>query len=107
MNQHYNNAVAALQTMDGLRQAGRIVMSEGSAMGAMQTQAILAVAEEQSKTNQHLELANLIAYAQLRRDRRRPSLVTEELVDRRMAAFPEIVEEFAEDPDDEDLDDGI
>lgn len=98
MNQRYNNAVAALQELDKLSQAG-IPMTEASAVGAMQTQAILAVAEEQAKTNQHLETANLIAYAQLRRERRRPSLAAEELVSRRMAAIPEISEELLEDED--------
>lgn len=100
MNTHYNNAVAALREMDRLRQAGRITTTQGSAIGAMQTQAILAVAEEQAKTNEHLDLANLIAYAHLRRDRRRPSLATEQLVARRMAAYPEISEELTEDEDD-------
>lgn len=98
MNQRYVNAVAALQELDKLSQAG-VPMTEASAVGAMQTQAILAVAEEQAKTNQHLELANLIAYAQLRRDRRRPSLAAEELVSRRMAAIQEISEELLEDED--------
>lgn len=98
MNQRYDSAVAALQELDKLSQAG-LPMTEASAIGAMQTQAILAVAEEQAKTNKHLETANLIAYAQLRRDRRRSSLATEELVDRRMSAYPEISEELAEDED--------
>jgi hypothetical protein len=66
----------------------------------MQARATLAVAEEQATTNKHLELANLIAYAQLRRDRRRPSLATEELVDRRMADYPEISEELSDGEDD-------
>lgn len=103
MNQRYSNALAALQEMDNRRQAG-LPATAVTAVGAMQTQAILAVAEEQAKANEHLELANLIAYAQLRRDRRRPSSATEELVDRRMAAFPEIREELDEDADEEDLD---
>ena len=64
MNQRYENAVAALQEMDRLSRTG-LHMTEASAIGALQAQAPLAVAEEQAKTNQHLELANLIAYAQL------------------------------------------
>jgi hypothetical protein len=96
MNQHYQAAAAALRETDRLG-----IATEATAMASMQTQAILGVATEQAKTNQHLELANLIAYAQLRRDRRRSSLAAEELVDRRMAAaFPEIREELAEDEDD-------
>lgn len=99
MNQRYNSAVAALQELDKLSQAG-LPVTESSAIGAMQAQATLAVAEEQAKTNALLETANLIAYAQLRRDRRRASLATEEIVDQRMSAFPEISDELAEDEDD-------
>jgi hypothetical protein len=100
MNQRYNNAVAALEEMDNLRQAG-LPMTEASAIGAIQTQATLAVAEEQAKTNQHLEMGNLIAYAQLRRQKNRSSLAAEELIDRRMSsAYPEIREEFADEEDD-------
>lgn len=100
MNQHYDNAVAALRReLDELNLRGAPA-TEVSAIGAMQARAILAVAEEQAKTNQNIELANLIAYAQLRRDRRRPSLTTERLVDQRMAAYPEISEELTEEEDD-------
>jgi hypothetical protein len=99
MNQHYDNAVAAMREMDELNQRGA-PLTEVGAIGAMQTRAVLAVAEEQAKTNQHLELANLIAYAHLRREQRRPSLATEELVAGRMSAFPEIKDELAEDEDD-------
>jgi hypothetical protein len=60
MNKHYDNALAAMRELDARGQA-----TEASALAAMQTRAILAVAEEQAKTNQHLELANLITYAQL------------------------------------------
>ncbi|HEX9088640.1 MAG TPA: hypothetical protein VF867_14060 [Arthrobacter sp.] len=100
MNQHYQDALAGLNEMVKLKERG-VPTSEATAMTAVLTRATLAVAEEQAKTNEHLELANLIAYAQLRRDRRRPSMATEELVDQRMAAFPEISAELTE--DDEDL----
>jgi hypothetical protein len=96
MNRHYQAA------RDGLKE---IPSTYGKSTGysialaTIQAQAALAVAEEQAKANQHLELGNLIAYAQLRRDRRHPSIATEELVDRRMSAFPEISEELAEDED--------
>lgn len=97
MNTHYRAAVAALRETDRPGFA-----TEATAMGAMQTQATLAVAAEQAKTNQHLELANLIAYAQLRRDKRRPSRATEGLVDSRVAAMhPEIREELDEDAEDD------
>jgi hypothetical protein len=97
MNQHYDDALAGLNEMAKLKNRG-MPTSEATAMTAILARASLAVAEEQAKTNQHLELANLIAYAQLRRQKNRSSLVTEELVDQRMAAaFPEIGEELAED----------
>ena len=98
MNKNHQAAVAALRELDELQAGGP---TEASAIGAMQARAILAVADEQAKANQHLELANLIAYAQLRRQKNRSSLVTEELVDQRMAAaYPEISEELTEDEDD-------
>lgn len=97
MNDHYNDALSGLNEMVKLKAQG-VPTTEASAIGAMQTRATLAVAEEQALTNQHLDLANLIAYAQHRRDRRRPSMAAEELVDRRMsAAFPEIREELEDD----------
>jgi hypothetical protein len=95
MNKNYQGAAAALRELDKLVQATDI------AIGAMQTRATLAVAEEQAKTNEHLETANLIAYAQLRRDRRQPSLAAEQLVDQRMAVYPEINDELTEDEDDD------
>lgn len=98
MNENHQAAVAALRELDKVSEAH--ATTEVSAIGAMQARATLAVAEEQAKTNQNLELANLIAYAQLRRDRRRPSLATEQLVDQRMAAYPEISEELTEEEDD-------
>lgn len=64
MNQRYNNAVAALQELARYDQRG-FPATEAGAIAAMQTQAILAVAEEQAKTNTLLETANLIAFAQL------------------------------------------
>jgi hypothetical protein len=95
MNNHYQAAVAALRETDRLG-----IATEATSMASMQTQATLAVAAEQAKTNQHLELANLIAYAHMRRERRRFSFAAEELVDIRMAAlFPEIAAELAEDDD--------
>ncbi|GAA4034099.1 hypothetical protein GCM10023063_17560 [Arthrobacter methylotrophus] len=97
MNKHYDNAIAALRETDRLG-----ISTEATAMAAMQTQATLAVAAEQARTNRQLELSNMIAYAQLRRARRRPSLDVEELVDVRMAsAFPELGEAILPD-DDED-----
>lgn len=105
MNNHYDNALAALETMDRLGQSGRIVMTEARAVGAMQTQATLAVAAEQARTNKQLELSNLIDYAQLRHARRRPCPEVQELVDVRMAsAFPELGEAILPDDDESDLD---
>lgn len=63
MNKHYQAALAALQATDKLTQEHGA--TEATALAAMQTRAILAVAEEQAKTNKHLDLANAIAYAQL------------------------------------------
>lgn len=96
MNDHYKDATDGLRALRAQADEGH-KPSEAAALAVIQTRATLAVAEEQAKTNQHLELANLIAYAQLRRGRRRPSMATEELVDRRMSAFQEISEELAED----------
>lgn len=104
MNHHYSDALAGLIEMVKLKEHG-VPTSEATAMTAVLTRATLAVVEEQAKTNAHLELANLIAYAQLRPDRRRSSMATEELVDRLMSTFPEIREELDKDSDDEeDLD---
>jgi hypothetical protein len=88
--------------LDGLKNARRDfnMNDRPSALAAIGAEATLAVADEQARTNAHLETANLIAYAQLRRDRRRPSLATEELVDRRMSVFAEIRDELAEDKED-------
>ncbi|MET4144077.1 hypothetical protein [Arthrobacter sp. UYCo732] len=64
MNDHYQAA------MDGLKEIRAIVdrgtpPTEATALAVTQTRAILAVAEEQAKTNEHLQTGNLIAYAQL------------------------------------------
>jgi len=64
MNQHYKGALSGLSEMVKLKERG-VPTSEATAMTAILTRATLAVAEEQAKTNKHLELANLIAYAQL------------------------------------------
>lgn len=98
MNDNYKSAVDGLKELPakfGVPNAHPVVLA------TIQARATLAVAEEQAKTNQHLELANLIAYAQLRRDRRRSSMAAEELVDRRMAAaFREINDELTEEDED-------
>lgn len=60
MNKNHQAALAALRELDKI---GGV--TEAGALAAMQTRAILAVAEEQTKTNKNLELANAIAYAQL------------------------------------------
>jgi hypothetical protein len=88
--------------LDGLKTARRDfnMNDRPSALAAIGAEATLAVADEQARTNAHLETANLIAYAQLRRDRRRPSIAAEELIDRRMSFHPEIKEELDEDGDD-------
>lgn len=100
MNKHYENALAALRETDKLG-----IATEATATAAMQTQATLAVAAEQARTNQQLELSNLIAYAQLRHARRRPCPELQELVDVRMAsAFPELDEVILPDEDELDLD---
>ncbi len=69
MNKNHQAALAALREMDKLQADAP---TEASALAAMQTRAILAVADEQAKTNKHLELANAIAYAQLCRSSRAP-----------------------------------
>jgi hypothetical protein len=102
MNTHYENAVGGLRRLDEMHMSGTPV-TEAGALAKVSILASLAVAEEQAKTNKQLELANLIAYAHMRRERRRISLVAEKLVDSRMAAvFPEIADEL--DDDDQDLD---
>jgi hypothetical protein len=60
MNKNHQAALAALRELDKI---GGV--TEASALAAMQTRASLALAEEQTKTNKNLELANAIAYAQL------------------------------------------
>jgi hypothetical protein len=99
MNENYQAAVTGIELL-AENVAKRIIEDPEAAYAIMQTKAILAVADEQARTTKQLELANLIAYAQLCRGRRRLSLAAEELVDHRMAAvFPEIREELAQDDD--------
>lgn len=64
MNNHYQAAIDGLNEIRAMADRG-IPPTEATALAVTQTRAILAVAEEQAKTNAHLETANLIAYAQL------------------------------------------
>lgn len=64
MNDHYRAAIDGLNEIRAMADQG-IPPTEATALAVTQTRAILAVAEEQAKTNAHLEAANLIAYAQL------------------------------------------
>lgn len=64
MNEHFRAAV------DGFNKHSALADQSGAALDAadlavIQTRALLAVAEEQARTNRHLRAANLIAYAQL------------------------------------------
>lgn len=87
MNQHYKDALAGLSEMVMLKGRG-VPTSEATAMTAVLTRATLAVADEQAKTNQLLELANLIAYAQLCKSSRDGASFFDamEAVDRAMSA---------------------
>lgn len=64
MNDHYKDAIAGLQAIRVQTDDGNEPL-EATALAVTQTRAILAVAEEQAKTNAHLETANLLAYAHL------------------------------------------
>lgn len=64
MNDHYKDAVDALREIRAQADHGNPA-SEATTLAVIQTRAILAVAEEQAKTNAHLETVNLIAYARL------------------------------------------
>jgi hypothetical protein len=64
MNKHYQAAIDGLNEIRDMANRG-VPTTEAIALAVTQTRAILAVAEEQSKTNTHLETANFIAYAQL------------------------------------------
>ncbi|ACL42419.1 hypothetical protein Achl_4468 (plasmid) [Pseudarthrobacter chlorophenolicus A6] len=64
MNNHYRAAIDGLNEIRAIANQG-VPPTEATALAVTQTRAILAVAEEQAKTNVLLETANLIAYAQL------------------------------------------
>lgn len=64
MNDHYRAAVDGLKEVRALADRG-VAPTEATALAVIQTRAILAVAEEQAKTNARLHTANLLAYAQL------------------------------------------
>lgn len=64
MNEQFRAAV------DGFNKHSALADQSGAALDAadlavIQTRALLAIAEEQARTNRHLRAANLIAYAQL------------------------------------------
>lgn len=64
MNDHYKAATEGLNAIREQLSAG-MAPTEAVALAVTQTRAMLAVAEEQAKTNAYLQTANLIAYAQL------------------------------------------
>lgn len=96
MNKHYK-AVAG-----GLKDLARIYSfggegAEAAANTMVAVQASLAAAKATDDLLKAQETANLIAYAQLQRQRRQPSLAAEDLVKERMASrHPEIKDELDE-----------
>jgi hypothetical protein len=86
MNQHYQNAINALNELGRLTGGG----SEISAVGAIQAQATLAVAKETAELRKAQDLGNLIAYAQLSAGRRKWELysATLKLIDEKMLSTP-------------------
>lgn len=84
MNAHYEAAIEALKELKALHPAGAHV-SEAAALAAVSIQASLAAAKATDDLLKAQETANLIAYAQLSRQRRRVSLNVEKLIDERMA----------------------
>lgn len=69
MNNHHQAATDGLNAIREQLSAG-MAPTEAIALAVTQTRAMLAVAEEQSKTNAHLETANLINFALLSRETR-------------------------------------
>lgn len=99
MNTHYQAAV------DGLRELEQIYApggqgSQAAALALVTIQASLAAAKAADDLLKAQETGNLIAFAQLTRQRRRVSLAVEELVNERMAALhPAVKEDLADDED--------
>lgn len=64
MNDHCRAAADGLNELRAMADQG-VTPTDAASVAVIQSRAILALAEEQAKTNAHLRTANLLAYAQL------------------------------------------